>query len=119
MNPLPRDEDLPVFVRWLEFLKWLLPTTEKFPRRVRFTFANRIDALALDVVEDLVEARYTRDKQAILKRANLRLEKIRVLLRLCHEERFLSHDAFEFAIRGVDETGRMLGGWIKQQERTP
>lgn len=111
-----RDEDLPVFVRWMEFLKWLLPATEKFPRRVRFTFANRIDALALDVVEDLVEARYSRDKREILKRANLRLEKIRVLLRLCHEEQFLSHDAFAFAIRGVDETGRMLGGWMKQQE---
>lgn len=111
-----RNEDLPVFVRWVEFLKWLLPTTEKFPRRVRFTFANRIDALALDVVEDLVEARYSRDKREILRRANLRLEKIRVLLRLCHEARFLSHESFEFAIRGVDETGRMLGGWIKQQE---
>ena len=47
-------EDLPVFVRWVEFVKWLLPTTEKFPRRVRFTFSNRIDNLALDVVEDLV-----------------------------------------------------------------
>ncbi|MEO5369200.1 MAG: diversity-generating retroelement protein Avd [Magnetococcus sp. DMHC-1] len=115
MNP-PRNEDLPVFVLWMEFLKWLLPTTEKFPRRVRFTFANRIDTLALDVVEDLVEARYSRDKREILKRTNLRLEKIRVLLRICHEERFLSHDAFEFAIKGVDETGRMLGGWMKQQE---
>ena len=86
---------------------------------MRFTFANRIDTLALDVVEDLVEARYSRNKTEILKRANLRLEKIRVLLRLCHEEQFLSHDAFEFAIRGVDETGRMLGGWVKQQEGKP
>ncbi|MBF0131205.1 MAG: hypothetical protein HQL75_01290 [Magnetococcales bacterium] len=67
-------------------------------------------------VENLVEARYSRDKREILKRANLRLEKIRVLLSICHEEKFLSHDAFEFAIRGVNETGRILGGWIKQQE---
>ena len=32
------------------------------------------------------------------------------------QEQFLSHEAFEFAIRGVDETGRMLGGWTKQQQ---
>lgn len=102
-------EELPIFVRWVEFLKWLLPTTEKFPHRVRFTFADRINTHAIDMVEDLLEARYSRDKREILKRANLRLEKIRVLLRL-------SHESFEFAIRGVDETGRMLGGWIKQQE---
>ena len=65
------------------------PRHGKIPRRVRFTFASRIDALALDVVEDLVEARYSKDKREILKRANLRLEKIRVLLRLCHEQQFL------------------------------
>ncbi|MEO5335126.1 MAG: four helix bundle protein [Magnetococcus sp. YQC-5] len=28
----------------------------------------------------------------------------------------MSHDSFKFAIRSVDETGRMLGGWLKQQE---
>ena len=51
-------EDLPIFTAWMQFLDWLLPTTEKFPKRVRFTFADRIDTLALDIVEDLVEARY-------------------------------------------------------------
>jgi hypothetical protein len=35
------------------------------------------------VGDDLVEARYTRAKVAVLSRANLRLEKLRVLLRLC------------------------------------
>lgn len=114
-----QNEDLPVFVRWMEFIKWLLPATEKFPRRVRFTFADRIDDLALDVVEDLVEARYSRNKQEILKRANLRLEKIRILLRLSHEQKYISNASFSFAIRAINETGRMLGGWIKQQqERT-
>ena len=54
---VPRKEgDLPVFVAWLDFLAWLLPTTAKLPKHIRFTFANRIDNLALDVVEDLVEA---------------------------------------------------------------
>jgi hypothetical protein len=41
------DEDLPVFVHWFGFVKWLLPVTEKFPKGVRFTFSNRIDNLAL------------------------------------------------------------------------
>jgi hypothetical protein len=62
----------------------LLPTVEKFPKRVRFTFADRINNQALDIVEYLIEARYSRDKGAILVAANLKLEKLRVLLRLCH-----------------------------------
>ena len=42
-----KDGDLPVFVAWLDFLAWLLPTTAKLPKHIRFTFANRIDNLAL------------------------------------------------------------------------
>ena len=105
------DEDLPVFVRWTEFVKWLLPTTEKFPKRLRFTFSSRIDNLALDVVEDLVEARYARHKVECLKAINLKLERLRVLLRICHDMQYLPHKNFEFAMRSLDEVGRMVGGW--------
>lgn len=113
---MPKAEELPIFVRWLEFLAWLLPATEKFPKRVRFTFADRINNLALDIVEDLVEARYSRDKQPLLKRVNLRLEKLRVLLRLCHQLQYLPHQGYEHAARELNQVSRMLGGWIKQQE---
>jgi hypothetical protein len=115
--PPQHPDDLPIFVKWTEFLAWLLPTTEKFPKKVRFTFANRIDNLALDVVEDLVEARYTRDKRAILKQANLRLEKLRILLRLCHELHYLPHTSYAHAMRALTEVGKMLGGWRRQQDQ--
>ena len=116
MNPPRKNDDLPVFVRWVEFMKWLLPTTEKFPKRVRFTFSNRMDNLALDIVEDLVEARYTHRKADRLKGVNLKLERLRVLLRISHELGFLPHKSYEFAMRSLNDVGRMLGGWIKQQE---
>ena len=55
----------------MQVLEWLLPTTERLRKRACFTLANRINQLAIDVIEDLVEARYTCDK----------LEWLRVLLR--------------------------------------
>lgn len=115
MEPAETTRELPLFVHWVEFLGWLLPATEKFPRKVRFTFSSRIDNLALDFLEDVIEARYTRGKGEILRRANLRLEKLRVLLRLCHGERYLATNGYEHAARRIDEAGRMLGGWMKQQ----
>ncbi len=111
-------DELPVFVKWMDFLEWLLPTTEKFPKRVRFTLSQRIDNLALDVVEDLVEARYSRSKQAILRRANLRLEKLRVLLRVSYRQKHLPSRQYEHAMKALHGVGRMLGGWIRfQRER--
>lgn len=112
-----RDEsELPVFVAWVGFLDWLLDATDKLPKKVRFTLASRIDTLALDVLEDLVEARYTRAKAEILRRANLRLEKLRVLLRLCHGRKLLAHGAYEHAARELDAVGRMVGGWLRERE---
>lgn len=112
----PEDKDLSVFVKWTEFIAWLFPHTEKFPRRARFTLALRIENLSLDIIEDLVEARYSKEKLDILKRINLRLEKLRILLRLSHGFRYLSTQSYEFACRVLNEVGSMIGGWIRQQK---
>jgi hypothetical protein len=111
------NDDLPVFVKWFEFLEWLLPATDKFPKKARFSFSQRIEGIALDVIEDLIEAQYSKEKRAILKRVNLRLEKLRVLLRLSHKLRYLPHNGYEHASRSINEAGRMIGGWLKQQEQ--
>lgn len=113
----PEPDELPIFTQWMQFLEWLLPAMEKLPKRVRFTFADRITSLALDIAEDLVEARYARDKQAILRRINLRLEKLRVLLRLCHRLHYLPHSGYEHAAKSVNAVGRMLGGWLREQQQ--
>ncbi len=109
-------EDLPIFIKWLDFVKWLLVTTDSFPQKARFTFTDRLINLALLIVEDLVEARYSRNKTAILRRANMNLEKLRVLIRICFETRVLPRKAYEQASQNINEVGKMLGGWMKQQD---
>jgi hypothetical protein len=46
----------------------------------------------------------------------LSFEKLRVHLRISHEERHLDHKGFEHVIRNIDEAGRMVGGWIRSRE---
>ncbi len=82
---------------------------------MRFTLSSRIDNLALDVLEKIVEARYAKEKTTALSQASLSLEKLRVLLRISHEERHLDHRGFEYIIRNVDEAGRMIGGWMRSR----
>ncbi len=59
------------------FLLWLVPTVEKFPRRQKFLLGDRMQATALDVLERLVEAAYTRERRGHLNMANLGIEKLR------------------------------------------
>ena len=105
-----------LFVLWYDFSKWLLEKTEKFPRKVRFSFSNRIDNLSLDIIEGIIEARYSRKKKDILRCIDLDMEKLRVLLRMCHDLRYLDHNGYEFAAKKINEAGKMVGGWRKQQE---
>jgi len=110
-----KNGELPVFVKWMEFVSWLFPTMEKLPKKTRFTISQRVENYALDIVEDLIEARYARNKKEILMRVNLKIEKMRILFRICYERKFVSLKAYKHFMSSIDNVGRMIGGWIKQQ----
>ena len=113
------DEVPPLFVLWEEMLDDLLDRTLKFPKVVRFTFSGRIDNLALDIFERVVEARYAPAgvKREALRHADLSLAKLRVLLRLAHKRRYLDHRGYEHVAERLDEAGRMIGGWLAHDSR--
>jgi hypothetical protein len=95
------------------FLQWLVLTVEKFPRDQKFLLGDRIQKTALDVLEALIEATYTRERRNHLARANLGLEKLRFFFRHAAEMRYMDNRRYEHAARSLDETGRLIGGWMK------
>ena len=109
------SREVTLFPLWVDALKEILSRTDRFPKKVRFTFSSRIDNLALDVLEGVVEARYGRHKTDILRRMNLQLEKLRVLLGICHDLGHLDHKGYEQVSRRIDDAGRMVGGWLKER----
>lgn len=98
-----------------QLLLWLIPTIEKFPRSQKFTLGNRIEGAALDTLDHLIAATFTRARRGHLDAANLNLERLRVLLRLANELRILDHRRYEHAARLIDGTGRLVGAWRKAQ----
>lgn len=78
---------------------------------------DRIQKTALDVLEGLVDATYTRKRQSILKRVNLGLERLRYLMRLSYDLKYIEMRRYEHAIRKLDEIGRQVGGWLKARAR--
>ncbi len=96
-----------------EFLKWLIPQLDKFPRVRRFTLGERIETQTIQVLEDLVSAAYSHDKQPLLDAANNHIELLRYLWRLCHKLEVISLKRYEYGIRQLDDLGRQVGGWRK------
>lgn len=95
------------------FLLWLVPTVEGFPRSQKFLLGDRIQSIALEVLEALIEATYSRARERQLGEANLGLEKLRILFRLAKDLRHVDARRYEHAARALDEVGRMVGGWLK------
>ena len=95
------------------FLLWLVPAVERFPRSQKFLLGDRIQGAALDVLESLIEATYTRRRSSQLTRANLGIEKLRFFFRLAQDLRYLDLRRYEHAARSLDETGRKIGAWTR------
>ena len=87
------------------FVLWLVPAVEKFPRRQKFLLGDRLQATALDVLERLVEATYTRDRARHLAAANLGLEKLRFLCRLAKDLGHLDERRYAYAARSLRRDG--------------
>ena len=103
-------------LKWESIALDVLDRTEKFPRTARYSIAQRVDNLVLDVMEALVEGRYRTGKRRrdALDESNLLLSRLRVLIRLAHRRGLLAEKGYEFVSQEIDEAGRMLGGWKKR-----
>ena len=105
-----------VLTRTDDFIKWFLPKIEKFPRNYKFLFGDRLVAIQLSLLENLIQAYYQKEKLPNLRAANIEIEKLRHLLQISTEMRWISLDQLEFATRSLNQIGSLVGGWIRQQE---
>ncbi len=52
-------------------------------------------------------------RRQVLRCINLRLGQLRILWRLCHDRRYISTQQYKHLSQLIDETGRMVGGWLR------
>lgn len=103
----------PALEAMYQFLLWLVPTLEKFPRSQKFLLGDRLQAQATGVLDCLIAATYSRERAGHLHSANLELEKLRFSIRLAKDLRHLDFARYEYAARAIDDVGRLVGGWLK------
>src|SRR5689334_2742868 len=92
---------------------WSCKHTSKFPRNHRFVLGERIERNRYDLLEILLRAKYSRQRQPLLEQANLTLEILRFQMRLAKDLQCLKVESYGFAAKAIDEIGRLVGGWLK------
>ncbi len=102
-----------IITKTYDLLLYLIPQLAKFPRDQKFLLGDRIETLMLDFLEDMIVAYYSREKLLLLDKGNLKLERLRYLIRLCNDLKFLNDRRYGLISEKINEIGRMVGGWRK------
>ena len=108
-------QEMPIFTKSFDFLSWLLPMTNHFPKIHRQTFTHRLLNAAFDLREHLEAANHVMGSKrlALLKLADQDLDRVRLYLRLAAKWNWLTPGQYQHAAVMVTEIGKLLGGWIK------
>ena len=113
--PRKQDQDwYPIQQAAYDFVLALVSVIEAMPRAHRFTLGDRLVNLGYDLIEQLTITRYSRQKRDKLRRINLLLERLRVLLRLAVDLRAIPVKGYGRLGAMVNEVGRMAGGWSRK-----
>lgn len=107
--------DIPIFKKSYDLYKTLHEYRRLVPKQDRFTIFERVDAVTLDIIEGILLASSQQKtiKLLTLERVSLKLNMLRILIRLMKDTKALDTKKYVALESSIDEIGRMLGGWIR------
>ena len=112
-------EDMKIFHKTYEFIKWVHTLLNKFPKSEKYTMAQKIENTSLNFLESIIQSNNDFDKRQSLQKAIIELDKLRIFFRLSKDLQFISFAQYEYGSNLINEIGRMLGGWYKKFVNIP
>ena len=109
------EHTVTVYKRWQEY-------RDHFPKKSRYTLADRIDALFIQILELLFVGSYQSksEKLPTIAAALRKSDVLKFLLRIAWETHALDTKKYAAISEEMRELGRMIGGWKKGLEsKTP
>ena len=110
-----KNSELSIIQKTYDLILWYVPLLNKLPRVHKFNLGDRIIDRLYDMLDELIEAKYSKDKLARLQAINVGLEKLRHQTRLLLDFKLMDGKQFQNASKLINEVGVELGGWIKKQ----
>jgi len=107
-------QDLVIFQKVYDLILWLYPAVNKFPKSQRFVLGQQIENTVLEILKGIIQANQERNKLPYLKQISVDLDKLRILVRLTKDLKFINIRQYQFAAEKINEIGKILGGWLKK-----
>ncbi len=110
---MKKGEELVIITKTYDLILWSCDHTSRFPKQHRFVLGERLERSLYDLLETLIQAKYSRERTPLLNEANLKLEILRFQVRLAKDLECLQVKSYAFAAKQLDEIGKLVGGWLR------
>ncbi len=110
------ESELPVIQKVYDFIKWYVPILNRLPRDHRFTLGERIIQQLYDLLENCIDAKFTKNKLEILQTSNRKLNILRYQTRLLFDFQLIDAKRYEYTAKQIDQIGVDLHSWLEQQQ---
>jgi len=109
-------QDMIIFTKSFDCLKWLLLVTNHFPKSQRFLATKRLLDAFFDYYELITTANNHRQRKRLdyLIEASAKFDAVQHYFRLSHQMLWLNDGQYQHGIGLLGEIGRLLGGWLRQ-----
>ncbi len=109
--------ELPIVQKTYDLIKWYVPILNRLPRNHKFLLGDRIVTRLYNLLDGLIQARYSRDKLSNLETLNISLDILRHQTRLLADFQLIQTKRYEYIGTQLNDIGADLGGWIEQQKQ--
>jgi hypothetical protein len=109
--------ELPIHKLAYDLLGLAVDLVRNMPRDVKKTLGDTIRDECLRMLLLIAKANAALDKVPHITSLLEARETVELLLRTCHDKRFISHTQWARAVELTETIGKQAGGWRKQSER--
>jgi hypothetical protein len=110
-------EELPIIQKTYDLIQWYVPILNRLPRNHKFLLGDRIITGLYDLLEGLIQARYSSDKLPRLETLSSGLDILRYQTRLLLDFHLMDTQRYAYAGQLIGGIGADLGSWIKNQRQ--
>jgi four helix bundle protein len=112
--------DTPLFKKSYDLYRMFYNHKDNIKRQDRYTIWQKIENTALEIVENILLAGHMQktEKLPTLEKTSQKLNLLRVLVRLCKDNKVIDNQRYIDYQTEIDEIGKMVGGWIKSTKNS-
>lgn len=110
--------NLIIYQKIYDFTLYVFPIINRFPKSQKFVLGQQIENCLINLTKQIIHANKLRNKISKLYEIDIELEKLRFLIRLTKDLKFINVERYGHFCKLTDEIGKLLGGWLKSCTQT-